>query len=95
VAGHVEGAVDALSPDHEGVLHPGEFSTFTLIDGDLNSYLWLGRLATLYYFAFFLLIMPIVGLRETPLPVPASVSEPVLSGGAMPAAVPAQAEKQG
>jgi ubiquinol-cytochrome c reductase cytochrome b subunit len=73
----------------------GEFSTFTLIDGDLNSYLWLGRLATLYYFAFFLLIMPIVGLRETPLPVPASVSEPVLSGGAMPAAVPAQAEKQG
>jgi ubiquinol-cytochrome c reductase cytochrome b subunit len=73
----------------------GDFSTFTLGDGDLNSYLWLGRLATLYYFAFFLVILPVVGLRETPLPVPASVSEPVLSGGAMPAAAPAQAEKKG
>ncbi|MBU1325016.1 MAG: cytochrome b/b6 [Alphaproteobacteria bacterium] len=73
----------------------GTFKTFVLIDGDLNTYLWLTRLLTLYYFAFFLVIMPIVGLRETPLPVPASVSEPVLSGGATPAAAMAQAEKKG
>ncbi len=73
----------------------GEFKTFMLIDGDLNSYLWLTRFATLYYFAFFLAIMPWVGLRETPLPMPTSISEPVLSGGAMPSAAPAQAEKKG
>ncbi|WP_292062491.1 cytochrome b [Brevundimonas sp. UBA7664] len=59
----------------------GDFKTFILIDGDLNSYLWLTRFATAYYFAFFLIIMPLVGLRETPLPIPATISEPVLSGG--------------
>jgi ubiquinol-cytochrome c reductase cytochrome b subunit len=73
---------------------PG-MASFVLLDGELNSYLWLTRLFTAYYFAFFLFIMPIVGLRETPLPVPASVSEPVLSGGATPAAAVAQAEKKG
>jgi quinol-cytochrome oxidoreductase complex cytochrome b subunit len=74
----------------------GTFKTFVLIDGDLNSYLWLTRLATLYYFAFFIIIMPLLGLRETPLPIPATISEPVLSGGdAMTAAAPASAEKKG
>jgi len=60
----------------------GSFSTFTLVDGDLNSYLWLTRFATLYYFAFFFPIMWWVGLKETPLPIPASISEPVLSAPA-------------
>ena len=70
--------------------------SFTLIDGQLNSYLWLTRLATLYYFAFFVVILPFVGLKETPLKIPASISEPVLSGpDAMSGAVPAQAEKKG
>ena len=74
----------------------GDFKTFILIDGDLNSYLWLTRFATLYYFAFFLVIMPLVGLRESPKPIPATISEPVLSGGyAMTAAAPASAEKKG
>jgi ubiquinol-cytochrome c reductase cytochrome b subunit len=37
-----------------------------------------------------------VGLKETPLKIPASISEPVLSGpDAMSGAVPAQAEKKG
>jgi len=58
----------------------GSFKTFTLIDGDLNSYLWLTRLFTAYYFVFFLVLMPWLGLKETPLPVPASISEPVLGG---------------
>jgi quinol-cytochrome oxidoreductase complex cytochrome b subunit len=52
---------------------------FTLIDANINSYVWLSRILTLYYFAYFLLIVPIMGLRETPLPVPATISEPVLS----------------
>ncbi|WP_395651489.1 cytochrome bc complex cytochrome b subunit [Brevundimonas sp.] len=74
----------------------GSFKTFTLIDGDLNSYLWLTRLFTAYYFAFFFIILPLVGLKETPLPIPASISEPVLSHPAtVSGLVPAQAEKKG
>ncbi len=51
-----------------------------LFDGALNSYLWLTRLFTAYYFLFFFVIMPLVGLKETPLPIPATISEPVLTG---------------
>ena len=70
--------------------------SFTLFDGALNSYLWLTRLFTAYYFAFFLIIMPVLGLRETPRPIPATISEPVLSGGdAMTDAAPASPEKKG
>ncbi|RYG10433.1 MAG: cytochrome b/b6, partial [Caulobacteraceae bacterium] len=58
----------------------GSFKTFTLVDGDLNSYLWLTRVLTAYYFIFFLIIMPLVGLKEQPLPIPATISEPVLTG---------------
>jgi ubiquinol-cytochrome c reductase cytochrome b subunit len=37
-----------------------------------------------------------VGLRETPLPIPQSISEPVLGGpAAMPAGAPAQPETRG
>jgi len=39
----------------------------------------LSQLLTLYYFAFFLVIMPWIGLKEDPLPQPASISEAVLS----------------
>ena len=74
----------------------GNFKTFTVVDGDLNSYLWLTRFATAYYFAFFLIIMPLVGLRETPKTIPATISEPVLSGGdVMTSAAPAAPEKKG
>ena len=74
----------------------GTFKTFTLGDGDLNSYLWLTRFATAYYFAFFFIIMPLVGLRETPKSIPATISEPVLSGGyVMTSAAPAAPEKKG
>jgi ubiquinol-cytochrome c reductase cytochrome b subunit len=48
------------------------------IDYDINSVTWLSRIATLYYFAYFLFITPILGLRETPLPVPSSLYTPVL-----------------
>jgi quinol-cytochrome oxidoreductase complex cytochrome b subunit len=36
-------------------------------------------LGTLYYFAHFLLVMPIVGLIETPKPLPDSIAKSVLS----------------
>jgi ubiquinol-cytochrome c reductase cytochrome b subunit len=65
-------------------------------DGPLNSYLWLSRLLTLYYFAFFVPIMPLVGKTETPLPVPESISTPVLAGGgAIVQGATAQAEHKG
>ncbi len=53
--------------------------SFELLDGQVNSLLWLTRVLTLYYLVFFWVIMPFMGLRETPLPVPASISEPVLA----------------
>ncbi|MBA3810410.1 MAG: cytochrome b N-terminal domain-containing protein [Caulobacteraceae bacterium] len=49
-----------------------------LIDYDLNSVTWLSRISALYYFAYFLVITPLLGLRETTLPVPDSLYTPVL-----------------
>jgi ubiquinol-cytochrome c reductase cytochrome b subunit len=40
--------------------------------------LWVARLATLYYFVFFWILMPIVGLIETPRKIPASIAQSVL-----------------
>ncbi len=39
----------------------------------------IGRLATAYYFLHFLVIMPLVGWFEKPLPVPASIHDAVLA----------------
>jgi quinol-cytochrome oxidoreductase complex cytochrome b subunit len=52
--------------------------TFTLIDYDVNSVTWLSRFSALYYFAYFLVITPVLGLAEKPLPVPDSLYTPVL-----------------
>ncbi|NKB60123.1 MAG: cytochrome b [Alphaproteobacteria bacterium] len=41
----------------------------------------IGQVATVYYFAHFLLVMPILGKIETPLPLPSSIAEPVTGGG--------------
>jgi quinol-cytochrome oxidoreductase complex cytochrome b subunit len=46
----------------------------------------LGLLATIWYFAHFLIILPILGKLERPLPVPESLSTPVLGRGMVPAA---------
>ena len=62
-------------------------------------YVILARVFTLYYFAFFLVIMPIVGIIETPSAMPTSITESVLGkaggGGAGVGgrAVPANADK--
>jgi ubiquinol-cytochrome c reductase cytochrome b subunit len=42
-------------------------------------YVTLAFLATLYYFAHFLVIMPLLGLLETPRPLPSSISDSVLA----------------
>jgi ubiquinol-cytochrome c reductase cytochrome b subunit len=41
----------------------------------------LGRVATTYYFLHFLVILPILGKLETPLPLPESIGKSVLPGG--------------
>jgi ubiquinol-cytochrome c reductase cytochrome b subunit len=67
-----------------------------VLDAKLNSWVWLSRVATAYYFAWFYLITPILGLRETPLPVPDTISKPVLSHPAgAPAGATAEPEKKG
>ena len=43
-------------------------------------YLLIARVATAYYFLHFLVILPILGLKERTLPVPLSITEPVLGG---------------
>jgi ubiquinol-cytochrome c reductase cytochrome b subunit len=87
------GFCGANEPDQKII--PG-VAGFQLLDYNLNSFVWLSRLLTTYYFAYFLLITPLLGLTETPLPMPESISTPVLSGaGPLPKGATAQAEKKG
>ncbi|NBN63244.1 cytochrome b [Pannonibacter tanglangensis] len=44
-------------------------------------YVILSQICTVYYFAHFLVILPLLGFLEKPLPIPASISEAVLAGG--------------
>ena len=93
VACLVLGLCGAKLPDDPVI--PG-LASFTLGDAQLNSYVWLSRIASLYYFAYFLVILPVLGLIETPLPVPESISAPVLSHPASaPAGAVASPEKRG
>ncbi|NBB14570.1 cytochrome b/b6 [Caulobacter sp. SLTY] len=74
---------------------PG-LTTFKILESDINSWVWLSRLATLYYFAYFLVIMPLLGLIETPKPTPETIASPALSHPATtPAGATADAEKKG
>jgi len=81
----VLGFCGAKLPDDQVI--PG-LTTFKLMESDLNSWVWLSRIGTLYYFAYFLVILPVLGLVERPLPTPETIATPALSH---PAAVPAEA----
>ncbi len=64
-----------------------------------GGYLTMGRIFTTYYFLHFLVILPIIGLIETPKKLPNSISEAVLddppdSGGAQPSGAAASPEKR-
>jgi quinol-cytochrome oxidoreductase complex cytochrome b subunit len=91
------GFCGANLPDHPVIgseLHP--MWSPKVLDSNLNTYVWLSRIATAYFFAWFYLITPLLGLRETPLPVPDSISTPVLAHPAVvPAGAPAAPEKKG
>ena len=43
-------------------------------------YLLIARVATAYYFLHFLVILPVLGLKEKTIPIPLSITEPVLGG---------------
>jgi ubiquinol-cytochrome c reductase cytochrome b subunit len=52
----------------------------------------LGQIATIYYFAYFLIILPILGLVEKPIERPESITKAVLGDEPRGGAVPAPAE---
>jgi ubiquinol-cytochrome c reductase cytochrome b subunit len=70
---------------------------FTLLDSNINSWVWPSRIFGAYFLAYFWVILPIVlPMTEKPLPVPESISTPVLSHpAAAPAGAAAAPEKKG
>ncbi len=57
-------------------------------------YVIVGRLATIWYFVHFLIILPVLSVVETPRPLPQSISSPVFGGsGSMTGAAAAPKEK--
>jgi ubiquinol-cytochrome c reductase cytochrome b subunit len=56
------------------------------------TFLWLGRILTVFYFAYFLLILPILGLIERPKAIPDSIAGNVLGG--TPAGAAASPDRQ-
>ncbi len=48
-------------------------------------YVVIAQIATFYYFAHFLIILPLLGKFERPKPLPNSIAGPVLKGGGQPA----------
>jgi ubiquinol-cytochrome c reductase cytochrome b subunit len=64
-----------------------------------GSYVLMAQLATLFYFAFFLIVMPVLGLIETPRRLPNSITEAVLEknkgGSGHPAGATAAPETKG
>ena len=59
--------------------------------------IFVGQILTAYYYVHFLVILPLLGLIETPDPLPNSISESVLGSGAtaMPAGAHAAPERKG
>jgi ubiquinol-cytochrome c reductase cytochrome b subunit len=43
--------------------------------------IWVARLGTIYYYAYFWLALPLIGLVEHPLALPDSIAKPVLGPG--------------
>jgi ubiquinol-cytochrome c reductase cytochrome b/c1 subunit len=44
------------------------------------TFVWLSRIGTAYWFLYFLVITPVLGIVEKTRPVPDTISSPVLSG---------------
>jgi len=59
-----------------------------------GAYVYWARFFTAYYFLHFLVVMPIVGVLETPRKMPRSITEAVLGPGSTPAGATAAPEKR-
>ena len=79
------------SQEPDGKLIPGVAGP-VFIDYDINSVTWASRISSLYYFAYFLVITPLLAMLEKPLPVPDSLYTPVLPSDHAGFAVPMAAE---
>ncbi|MEQ8331950.1 cytochrome b/b6 [Nisaea sp.] len=89
------------SPVRSGSFRPVFKIFFWLLFIDCITLTWLGgkpaegwyvtasRIATIYYFAYFLVVLPLLSIFETPKPLPKSISESVLGGAGGTAAAPA------
>ena len=71
------GVCGANAPDDQVIKNPG--LGFMLGDSNINSFTWLSRVLTAYYFLYFVIIIPVTGWLEKPLPLPDSISTPVLA----------------
>ena len=60
-----------------------------------GTYLLVARVATAYYFAHFLIILPLLGKKEKALEVPLSITEPILGGSVATSSMKRQKEKIG
>ena len=49
-----------------------------------GTYLFIARVATVYYFIHFLIILPFLGFKEKTIELPLSITEPVLGGSPNP-----------
>lgn len=73
--------VDKLPVDEAGNAIPGTAWLFTLQAGKLAAWLpdvSVARICAFYYFFHFLVLLPLISRRETPLPLPTSIAEPVV-----------------
>jgi ubiquinol-cytochrome c reductase cytochrome b/c1 subunit len=55
-----------------------------------GAYVVWSRILTAYYFAHFIIILPLLGLMENPKAVPASIADAVLAKNKTPALQPAE-----
>ena len=77
--------VDCVVLGFVGANSPDDISPIGL------SWLTLGQLGTVWYFFHFIFFLPLLSIFETPKPLPASISEPVLGGGSAGAAATSKA----
>ncbi len=78
-----ERVVEHLGMTHEAATNAvGEMWGVNAASGQFGiKIVRLGQLATIYYFAYFLIVLPLLSIFETPKQVPLSISKPVLGGG--------------
>jgi len=57
-----------------------------------GNFIWIGQVTTGYYFAHFLIVLPLIGKFERPTKLPESIHQAVLKGGGEGAAADAAPE---